>query len=45
MAEEIPSHPGSATRFRVAVATLLMLVVGVAAYAFHERNVATRSAR
>ena len=44
MAEEIRSHAGSATRFRVAVATLLMLVVGVAAYAFHERNVAKQLA-
>jgi hypothetical protein len=44
MSEETPSHPGSATRFRATVAALLMLVVAVAAYAFHERNVAKQFA-
>jgi hypothetical protein len=39
MSEETPSHPGSTTRFRVTVAALLTLVVAVAAYAIHERNV------
>lgn len=40
MLEAIPSHLGFVTRFRAAVAALLMLVVAAAAYAFHERNVA-----
>jgi hypothetical protein len=44
MSEEIPSHPGFATRFRASVAALLMLVVAAGAYAFHERNVAQQLA-
>jgi hypothetical protein len=45
MSEETPSHPasatpGSATRFRVLVAALLLLGVAAAAYAIHERKAA-----
>jgi len=40
MPEEVPSHPGFATRLRASVAALLTLVVAAGAYAFHERNVA-----
>ena len=40
MPEEIPSHPGFATRFRATVAALLTVVVAAAAYAFHEHSVA-----
>ena len=40
MPEEGPSHPGSATRFRVVVAALLLLGVAAAAYAIHERKIA-----
>jgi hypothetical protein len=41
MSEGTPSLPVSATRFRAIVAPLLMVVVAAAAYAFHERNVAS----
>jgi hypothetical protein len=44
MSEETPSHPGSATRFPATAAALLMLVVAVAVYAFHERGVAKQLA-
>ena len=44
MPEEIPSHPGSATRFRATVAALLTVGVAAAAYAVHEHNVAKQLA-
>jgi hypothetical protein len=46
MLEATPSLPGSATRFRAAMAGLLMvvLVVAAAAYSFHERNLARQLA-
>ena len=40
MPDEIPSHPGSATRFRATVAALLTAGVAAGGYAVHERNVA-----
>src|ERR1700693_1755733 len=40
MSEETPLQPGSATRFRATVASLLVIVVAAAVYAFHERKVA-----
>jgi len=40
MPDELPSHPGSATRFRATVATLLAVGVAAGGYAVHERNVA-----
>src|SRR5260370_19041389 len=40
MPEEVPSHPGFATRLRASVAALLTLVVAAGSYAFHELNVA-----
>jgi len=44
MPEEIPSHPGSATRLRATVAALLAIGIGAGAYAVHERNVARQLA-
>ena len=44
MPEEIPSHPGSATRFRATVAALLAVGVAAGGYAVHERNVARQLA-
>lgn len=38
MQEETSSVPGSATQLRATIAALLILIVAVAAYAFHERN-------
>jgi hypothetical protein len=39
MQEESSSVPASATQPRVTIAALLIVIVAVAAYAFHERNV------
>ncbi len=44
MPEEIPSHPGSAIRFRATVAALLAVGVAAGGYAVHERNVAKQLA-
>ena len=44
MPEEIPSHPGSAPRFRATVAALLAVGVAAGAYAVHERNLAKQLA-
>jgi len=39
MSIDIPSQPGLVTRFRSAVAALVLLIAAIAGYAFHERNV------
>lgn len=44
MQEETTSFSGSANRFRSAAAALLVVVVAVGAYAFHERNVSKQLA-
>lgn len=44
MQEETSFFPGSANRFRTAAAALLIVVVAVGAYAFHERNVSKQLA-
>jgi hypothetical protein len=44
MSEGTPSVPGSAKRFLPSVAGLLSVVLAVAAYAFHEHNIAKRLA-
>ncbi len=42
MSEERPSVPGSATQLRIAIPALLVLIVVVAGYALHERNLSKR---
>jgi hypothetical protein len=44
MSEEIPARPETTINFPLLPAVLLLLVLGAAGYAFHERNVATKLA-